>query len=509
MSINDADSPNTQFLANHPDVSVSMDTVPAADAAAPLKPEGGPQGTSTSAVNKPESPSTMSKISDVSLESETSTIAHEQTPFEEFKIQVKELCNALWPASSKEPSRKGHILSSLRAKKVGRILQPASPPKEFVIERLTGGTFNRVIGITIIGCNGENDVRLILRVPRIEWQSRPDRDVAVLRYVRQHSSIPVADVSAFDTTSSNAFKRPYVIQNRLPGTDIRSACSQLSTKQWCSVAKEIGRTMLAMQGMTNPTPGLIEESTDEKGNLVFTVCPFDLKSPHDIGWKKKAASCTTTATDNTRVLESYGETTHHFLATQFGRWFAEELTKHPKNILYWNYMHRLTEAASQMNKACCLGDDENCLTHLDLAGRNIMAELGPGDSLTITGYLDWDSAVFAPRFVACAPPWWLWQAEDDDTDYQDDESKAGDTPTSLENQEIKRAFEENVGEDFLFYAYQPQFVLARKLFHIAITGNHNDCHLDKIESFLDGWAAFYKAEVENYIPNDNQSTGVT
>ncbi|KAK4695285.1 hypothetical protein P7C71_g2438, partial [Lecanoromycetidae sp. Uapishka_2] len=453
------------------------------------------------------------RSSDISLKSETSTIAHEQTPFEEFKLQVKELCHALWPASSKEPPRKERILSSLRAKKVGRFLRPPPPPppKEFAIERLAGGTFNRVTGITIVGCNGEDDLRLILRVPRIEWESRPDRDVAMLRYVRQHSSIPVADVKAFDVTSNNALKSPYVVQNRLPGTNLHSAHFQLSTNQWCLVAKEVGRTMLAMQGLTNPTPGLIEEFTDEKGNSTFTVCPFDLKSPNDMHWKRRSASCdrATAAADNARILKLYGETTLHFLATQFGRWFAEELKKDPKNILYWDYMHRLTEAASQMNRVCCLGDDQNCLTHLDLAGRNIMAEAGPDDSLTITGYLDWDSAMFVPRFVACSPPWWLWQDEDDDTDYQDDESKAGDTPQKPENQEIKRAFEETVGEDFLFYAYQPQFVLARKLFHIAITGNHNSCHLDEIESFLEGWEAFYKAEVENYVPSEHSQSEET
>lgn len=479
-----------------------MDTAPTTNATGQVEPEGEPLEPSSDVSGMPESTLTKSNSME-SLKSETSTIAHEQIPFEEFKVQVKALCQGLWPVPFKEPPRRGRILNTLRSKSVGRFLRQAPNFKEFLIKRLNGGTFNRVVSITIVGTNSDEDVRVILRVPRIEWESRPDRDVAVLRYVRQKSSIPVADVKAFDVTSSNALKSPYVIQNRLPGTSLHSAHLQLSTKQWCLVAKVIGRTMLAMQEMTSPTPGLIEEATDEKSNTTFAVVPFDFKSPHDIEWKLQVASCTTTAADNSRIVEMYGTTTLHFLATQSGRWFGEELTREPKNILYGDHMHRLTEAAAQMNRVCCLGDDENCLTHLDLAGRNIMAEVGSDDSLTITGYLEWDSACFVPKFVTCAPPWWLWQDEDDDTDYQDNESKARDTLQSPQNQEIKRAFEETVGEDFLFSAYQPQFVLARKLFHIAITGNHNSCHLGEIESFLEGWADFYKAEVENYVPNEH------
>ncbi len=462
-----------------------------------------PERSPVAAISKPISPLADSRNSEVSLKSESSTIAHEQTPFVEFSKQVKELCNVLWPSSSKEPPRKGRFLESLRSKKAGSSSRPPPSPKDFIIERLAGGTFNRVTGITIVGRDGQEDVRLILRVPRIEWESRPDRDVAILRYVRQHSSIPVADVEAFDITSNNALKDPYVIQNRLSGISLHSAHSQMSHKQWCTVAREIGRTMLAMHGLTNPTPGLIEESMDEKGNRGFTVCPFDIKSPHDMGWKKRAASCATTADDNASITKSYGKTTLHFLATQFGRWFAEELTRDPMSIYHWDYMHRLTKAASQMDRFGCLGDDDNCLTHLDIAGRNIMAELGPDDSLTVTGYLDWDSAMFVPKFVACAPPWWLWQDKNDNTDSQEEESKAGDIPVSLEDQETKRAWEEVVGDDVIFYAYQPQFVLARKLFHIAVSGNHNSTHLAKVESFLEEWAAFYKAEIETYVPSED------
>ena len=106
-------------------------------------------------------------------------------------------------------------------------------------------------------------------------------------------------------------------------------------------------------------------------------------------------------------MRSYSRSTLNFLATQFGRWHAEELTSEPAKILYCDYMQSLTEVAATMDRLGCLGDGYRCLTHLYLAGRNIMVELGPDDTVDITGILDWGSAVFAPKFVSCAPPWWL------------------------------------------------------------------------------------------------------
>lgn len=140
-----------------------------------------------------------SKISSFSYQSETSTIAHEQTPFIDFKLQVLKLCHLLWPPAPKRPLSKqsprpsGNRFSGLlKSRKLGR-LKPSSPAtpdetfkylsKKFIVERMNGGTFNRVIGITVIDPNAGRPEQLILRVPRIAWMSRPDREVATLRYV--------------------------------------------------------------------------------------------------------------------------------------------------------------------------------------------------------------------------------------------------------------------------------------------------------------------------------------
>ena len=471
-------------------------------------PDAAPEDSPADVVtNAPKTPSQSSGGSSFYAESETSTLKYSQTPFEEHKTQVQQLCCLLWspssPAKAPSPfakelrsSSSSRILGVLRKKKVTPAPEPKAPSKKFLIERMRGGSYNRVTGITILDPNGKEETRVVLRVPRSAYHSTPEREVAILRYVRQYTSIPVPEVIAVDYTSNNLLKDPYVIQKRIPGMNIWEAKQEreITTEEWCTVAREVGRTMLELQKVTNPTPGLLESSLNEDGTYSFSVMPFDIKSAHDPHWKEKAAAVT--AEKKASVLRLYKKSTFLFLITQFGRWMADELAQRPDGIYNWDFMHRLAKVAGQMERLCLLGDNVNCLTHLDLAGRNIMVEFHPGEPLKIRGYLDWDSAVFAPRFVSCAPPWWLWQDDDDETDYQDDESRANETPRQAHKLEIKRAFEESVGEEFLTYAYKPHFQLARKLFHIAKHGNSSTSQLQMVEDFLDEWAAFYDKEME-------------
>lgn len=259
--------------------------------------------------------------------------------------------------------------------------------------------------------------------------------------------------------------------------------------------------MLQFQEMSSPVPGLIEEVTKEDGVQAFMVKPFDIKPPFEKDWTLKRASLSFDA-DNSRALEYYEKSTLDFFLAQFGRWRAEELRINPTEILHPHFMERLAATASQMNSLGCLGDNKNCLSHLDLASQNIMVEIRPDNSITVTGVLDFDSAVFAPKFVSCYPPWWLWQDETQPGDALEDESQSNETPPDPELVEIKRIFEETVGNDFLRYSYQPQFRLARKLFKIACHGNCSNETWKKIEEFLDEWDAFYKAKLEDHDSQD-------
>ena len=89
----------------------------------------------------------------------------------------------------------------------------------------------------------------------------------------------------------------------------------------------------------------------------------------------------------------------------------------------------------------------------DMHQRNIMAQVSNSGSLSITGILEWDEAVFAPSVVACEPPWWLW--DDNRNDHHVDSnhlgtwpyecSGANDMPKTSEQQELRHIFEDEAG----------------------------------------------------------------
>lgn len=488
-----------------------------------------PDGVSSEFVDAPERPlsetenmtpgsdkadSRKSKKSNESNVSFTSTIEYDQTPFDQYIHQVKELTHLLWPPLPKisqdvKTSRVERLLANNRVAGVllpkrSRSARAPAPPKEFLIERLRGGGFNRVIGITVKHSPDEEPVRLILRVPRFD-DTRPDREVAVLHFIRHHTQIPVPEVKYVDFTSDNPLKQCYVIHNRIPGCDLQNNTGptfylSLNHEQKCTFAKEFALLLLELHDITHPFPGLIEVSADSDNDRSFTVRPFELETVS--GYERELDLTTKLPFFQVRPFVKdwkrsenppREQCTYYFMIAQFGRWKALELRSDPATISWSKSYDRLVTMALQMDTFGFLGKDENCICHLDLLGapRNIMVDIKSDGSMSITGILDWDSAVFAPRFAGCAPPMWLWAWDD----IEEDEKHANDTPSNPEDREIKRIFEETVGDWFLSYAYKPEYRLARELFRFAKSGITSSTETQEVEELLKEWAAIYESRV--------------
>ena len=427
-------------------------------------------------------------------DSRTSTLKYDQEPFTQYQIRVKSLCHMLWPA---EPgiatsergvggATKSRILDAVRVKKLRRFLSP-STEKELVIERLDGGTYNRVTGISVKETSMSDSKYLILRAPRPEMAAygHIEREVAILRYVRQNTTLPVPDVIRFDVTANNPLESGYVIQSRLPGVSLRTMWDELTHDHRCKIAEEIGKIVLALQAVKSPTPGIIEASGDERAQS-YIVRPFDVKSAYDGDWKSKIPGFKpdgATATSQQDPLQ--------WLGTQFGRWLAYELLQSPGQILYWDYQLRFVKAAREMEEFGFLGDGQNCLHHFDLAARNFMVQIQPDGSPTISGIVDWDSAAFVPTFVSCAPLSWLWTSK---MHYDSNGNEVDGTPSTPEQEEIKEVFEETVGFDWEWFAYQPGFRLARELFYFAQHGNQDQMATKRAEKFLKEWDSLYASK---------------
>lgn len=445
--------------------------------------------------------------SSISIDSRTSTLKYGQEPFDLYRTRVEDLCRKLWPAESRvaTPERrmgevaKSRILNAVRVKKLRRFLSQSSE-KEFIIERLAGGTYNRIVGITVKNSGIDDPQKFVLRVPRPQMAEFGyiEREVAILRYVRRNTTLPVADVISFDATANNSLESGYVVQSRLPGVSLHTIWDELTHEQRCTVAQEIGKIILALQAVKNSKPGIVEASPTDDGAQNFSVRPFDVKSPYDEDWKTKIPHHVSDEGDDTAI-----QTPKEWFGTQFGRWLAKELLDNPAQILYWDYQYQFVQVAKQMDSLDILGDGQNCLCHFDLAARNIMVQILPNGSPTISGIVDWDSAAFAPTFVSCAPPSWLWT---DQKYYDIEESNASSTPSTLEQEQLKELFDDVVGFDWTWLAYKPEYRLARELFHFAQHGLADGEAAKRADKFLKEWAALYDSLI-NPNKDDGSSNG--
>ena len=452
--------------------------------------------------------------------SQTSTQEYCQCPFEEFSLQVEELCELLWKV---QPTLEDNNDSNSPAHR--GIAGTAVPlgPKKFSFERMKGGGFNRVIGIDIADSNGESAEprRLVLRVPRF-LHARPDRDAAILGFVRKYTSIPVPEVVMHDFTKNNPLDSPYLVQARIPGNSLQtkpgpSYYPDLSHKQKCIVAKELGRILGEIQSVEHSSPGLIEAGIDRESGQDYIVrhleigtwrgidAESDLNTKLPFFQSRIYVADPDTSEGPADQSTRFEQSTYYFFLVQFGRLRASELRRDPAMIGWWHYYERLAIMARQMDELGLLGDDRSCLCHLDLnmAPRNIMANVEPDESLTISGILDWDSAIFAPRFVGCVPPMWIWAWSDE----EEDEVLANNTPSTPEQQELKQLFEDAVGPTFLEFAYRPEYRLARRLFQFAIDGMKTSEEVQEVESLLSEWATIYETYSVEHLSNETLSEG--
>ena len=134
-----------------------------------------------------------------------------------------------------------------------------------------------------------------------------------------------------------------------------------------------------------------------------------------------------------------------------------------------------------------------------------MVETGPDDYIRITGILDWDSALFAPKFVSCRPPWWLWQDELFPEDAMKSEKNANIKPYDPELLEVKNIFEEIVGNEYNRFAYQPQYLLSRRLFDIALYGVHSNEDAIEVQEIVKEWSKLDKELMDDYTCSNSDS----
>ena len=405
--------------------------------------------------------------SDSSRVSNTSTLEYDHEPYEQYRSRVEELCHLLWPSAT----------------------------EDFIIERLRGGSFNRIIGITIRASNQEAEDRYILRIRRKYSVARPEREAVIQRYLQQHSSIPVAEIVFLDPTRNNPLDSPYVVQKRLPGTPLLEIWKTLTFEQQRMVTRDLGKIIVAERAIKSNFPGKIELASD------CEACAYDIQ-PFNVSVDVREDYNCTTSPESVAPYRGHTSPQHkqpivEMYLDQFTRWVAGYLRFNPYCQFWAEDFRPLIVIAREMDAIGLFNDVEYCLCHLDFEPRNIMVDVNSDGSAIISGILDWDSAAFAPEFVACKPPSWIWAWNDED---DEDELEANDTPATPEQQELKCLFEEIVGPKYLTYSYQTEYRFARKLFTLATEGMKQSHIGREAEDLFKDWRERYLEPEHHWDP---------
>ena len=440
----------------------------------------------------PDSPTLSSSTS--SYRSYTSTIRHSQEPFDVFSQRVNKLCDMLWPSENSIRHRflKSEIAARLRTNRFFGFIVPSL--QRPLIERLPGGDYNRITGIRLPSSYSADAHELILRVPR-ENKARPDREVTILNYVREKTSIPVAQIAAKDFSRNNPLEKPYVLQHRIPGTDLSSVWDDLSHDQRLGLARTLGDVIRQLLTLENSVAGLLEaHDNDTKAAERPLIVPFELREQD--GYGELIDNKDTDHLVNTGALPAH-DTSLKLFESLISRWrvwsVAEQCEENDPEIGLWDAM---LKAVREMDELHLFKPYLNCLCHVDLHRRNIMVKIQSDKSIEVTGILDWDEAVFAPKFVNCEPPGWLWGFKVNDhvdenglLPWPYEMEGANALPSTVEQQELKRIFEECAGPEYLCLAYDEHSRLSRGLFRIATLGLNASHHWKAAERILRDWDA--------------------
>ncbi|KAM0228881.1 hypothetical protein ACHAPO_010405 [Fusarium lateritium] len=394
------------------------------------------------------SSSSLSSVDDD--KSYTSTVEWDHESFETFQFRVMTLAwKTIWPEAS-------------------------SIDDKITVERLKGGGFNRIIGITRQSPYGEK-TEYILRMPRLD-ATQVDHDVAALQFVRRNTKIPVPRVVMFDETEYNALGVPYGIQNRIRGVDLISTYPDLNHQDRCRFAREFGRIFRQMLNVRSNKAGRLVMPSDDKS----------MTAPIHVAAFRSTDPCLTTPFNSSSPSE---ESVYKMLENAFNAQKNDMLERRPKEKLGPRQMDEFIQMASELEASGWFANQHYySLAHLDLAPRNILVDPTSNKAI-ISAILDWDSAILAPMFMSCAPPMWIWDWKDDE---EEDEREANNPPTP-EGQELKRIFDKAAGKRYCRLAYEPAYRVARRLVQFAIDPMRSNESMREAEVMFREWAEMMRA----------------
>lgn len=365
---------------------------------------------------------------------------------------------------------------------------------DITIQRMTGGGYNRIIGANVykpektnrfcIGsfkkllenCLGIRARKLrsydeyILRIPRFASDaSEIPYHAATINFMSSRLNYSLPEMVLYSVKEDNPIGRGYSLERRLSGTSLQRLWDEvLNLEQKKNAARAILRITSEITSITHSCAGIISPSNtnmDFKANPKLEHFPIGGITGESIPLAKP-------------------QTTKEFMLEQI-----ERRKKLDPNFECTIDVHDALSGV--INKLYDLGflpdEDEFCFYHLDFQPRNMLAEVD-GDQVKITGLLDWDSAMFVPKFMAKRPPYWMWQEPET---HDDEEQQALRVPDKGEDIELKKVFEDCADAENLRYAFGKEYVIARRIFHTILQGINSSWTMNAAWDIVDDFEKMY------------------
>jgi len=412
--------------------------------------------------------------------SETNTVLYGQEPFETLQHKVADLAAKIFQRS----------------------------PRDISIHEMKGGSFNRVIGVTLstkpkmfswiwftFRCLGARKKKAttqcesyIVRVPRMmddgengaeAMAEDMKRQVAVLKTTMSRLPLPTPDVASYDTTKENIFGRPYMIQKRLPG-------SNLATRFWHNLNIQQKRCMAKQLTILVPTIASVEGPAGDIASRNLS-CP--LTTPIGVDTFSMTAYGDQPSSRPTSICKPLD-----FLLERCEQHRAYDAFEGVNFDEVWVSFARMSKALAARGFL----DGPCVLVHGDLKPYNILAEVRSDTEAVITGVIDWDSAIIAPEFVAYRAPFWLWTPEEMTSDEEDGEWVASVEPITEEDKIMKQVFLDNASEKFKRFAFSREAMMARQMFEIIRKGMSDEWEHDLAESIIMAWDDLHPKDDVHY-----------
>jgi hypothetical protein len=396
---------------------------------------------------------------DEDANSETSTIRHQHECFETFQHKVAEM------VATKFNRDKGNIR----------------------IERMKGGSYNRVVDVEVSAskpgrrCFGwaqkcirtmlrkptpDLSERYVFRTPRDDFTDMEDQ-IAILKTVGARLQLPIPEVVQYDLSSGNAVGRPFMIQKRLPGRSVTDMLKDLNLEQKKCLAKRIIELVSEIASV-HAAPGHISHvnlTAPADGPVYVNKVPVP------------RGDCAPSIPQ--RPIDHLLEQCEMWRQFQIANGFCfHEI---------WDGFAAISiafEARGFLDGPCVL-------VHGDFREYNLLAEVRSPTQVDITGVIDWDGAYFAPEFMAYRAPFWLWISENSSSEDLEDETNALLEPETDDDRVLKDVFLDNASAEYKKFAFAPEAMLARRMYHILRKGIFRDWSMMEAEAIISEWDAMH------------------